>query len=364
MTNLQELRARISELDEQIFRLIAARMKHVKSVGAIKKAEGIPLRDWEVEKQVLERTQATAAELGLPPELAHTFMNTLIAASRTEQERLSYSDYQGDAEEILIIGGLGKMGRWFADFFGNQGHRIEIYDPQADSEQPAIVTRLEDGLERASFALVATPLDVVPQVIERLAELRFSGTIFDIASLKGHLKPAIAMARAVGVSVASCHPMFGPGARTLSDKVVCSCDCGDPAATAKVEAFFRDTAATLVKLSLDEHDRIVSHVLGLSHLINILFTKVLAASGLPHDRLREVASTTFLSQMATTITVIRENPELYYAIQRNNPYTPELYAALKQACGDVTEWVLAGDQEAFVKSMQECKRWVNDDDTH
>jgi chorismate mutase/prephenate dehydrogenase len=362
MSRLQELRARIRELDEQILRMVAARMKHAKTVGAIKKAKGIPLRDWEVEKQVLERCDEAAAELGLAPELAHAVMQTLISASRAEQERLSYSDYPGSAEEILIVGGLGKMGRWFADFFRNQGHRIEIYDTQAEPGQPAVVSRLEDGLGRASFVLIATPLEVVPQSIAELVQLGYRGTIFDIASLKGHLKPAIAAARERGVPTASLHPMFGPGTRTLSDKVVCSCDCGDPEATRKVEAFFRDTAATLVKLSLDEHDHIISHVLGLSHLINILFTKVLQGSGLPYERLREVGSTTFLSQMDTTATVIRESPELYYTIQRHNPYTPELYAALKQAYADLTEWVVSGDRQAFVASMLESRRWVNGDD--
>jgi len=364
MSELQDRRAKIRALDEQILRLIAARTEQAKAVGTIKKSQEIPLRDWEVEKQVLERSAEVASELGLPAELTRTVMQALISASRAEQERTSYSAYRGSAEEILIIGGLGKMGRWFADFFRNQGHRIEIYDTQAGGREPEVVSRLEEGLERASFALIATPLEIVPQSIQRLVELGYRGTVFDIASLKGHLKPAIAAAREKGVSIASLHPMFGPGARTLSDKVVCSCDCGDAQATRKVEGFFRDTAATLVKLSLEEHDWIVSHVLGLSHFINILFTKVLMGSGLPYERLQEVASTTFHSQMATTATVIRENPELYYTIQRHNPYTPELYAALKRGCEELTAWILSGDREAFTASMLEGRRWVNGDDAY
>ena len=176
MSELQQRRAKIRELDEQILRLIAARTEQAKAIGAIKKSQAIPLRDWEVEKQVLERSAEVASELGLPAELTRTVMQALISTSRAAQERTSYSAYQGSAEEILIIGGLGKMGRWFADFFRNQGHRIEIYDTQPGTQQAAVVSRLEEGLERASFALIATPLEVVPQSIARLAELvRASG---------------------------------------------------------------------------------------------------------------------------------------------------------------------------------------------
>ena len=48
MSELQQRRAKIRELDEQILRLIAARTEQAKAIGAIKKSQAIPLRDWEV----------------------------------------------------------------------------------------------------------------------------------------------------------------------------------------------------------------------------------------------------------------------------------------------------------------------------
>ena len=154
--------------------------------------------------------------------------------------------------------------------------------------------------------------------------------------------------------------MFGAGARTLSDKVICLCDCGDPEATRRVRGLFEETAATLVALSLDEHDRIISYVLGLSHLVSIVFAHVLAGSGISYAQLCGVGSTTFLSQMKTTESVARENPDLYYAIQRNNPNTAGVYRAFAAGLEHMTRSVLLEDRDSFVAAMERAKIWLDE----
>ncbi len=360
MTQLEHLRKRIRKIDANLLKLVASRQETAKAIGQQKKQEGIALRDWNVERQVMDRAAQQATELGLPPKSVHDLMQLLITAARDEQERVSYSSYRGTAERILIIGGRGKMGRWFADFFGNQGHSVSIHDPDAGAPESA----LADALDGTSFALISTPLDVVPQVIKQIAAMDYGGIVFDIASLKSHLKPATTRARMANLTLTSIHPMFGPDTRTLSDQVICICDCGDSNATVKVEAFFADTAATLVRLSLDEHDRIVSYVLGLSHLTNLVFTKVLMASGLPFEKINKVGSTTFHSQLVTTATVIRENPDLYYAIQQLNPFSAELRESFQRELATISGWISDDDAQAFRDMMQAGKQWMIANDTN
>ncbi len=389
MSRLDELRARMREIDARILALVADRMETARQIGQEKKAAGIPLRDWNVERQVLDRAADHARRCGLPPGPVRALMRVLIATSRDEQERLSYSDYAGAAEDIAVLGGCGAMGRWFVDFLGNQGHRVHVYDPAVsaagrsggrrsrtsggtdaeagDSSSLAasptasgtrLFARLSDALAGTGFALIATPLDIVPDVIDALTRLRYGGVVFDIASLKDHLRPAIERARAAGVGITSIHPLFGAGARSLSDQVICLCDCGDAEATARVEAFFAETAATLVRLSFERHDRIMSYVLGFSHLINLLFARVLMAGGMSLSELNRVGSTTFHSQMVTTATVIRENPELYYAIQRLNPFSRELHETLRAELETILSWIEHDDHAAFVEMMDAGRRWM------
>ncbi len=372
MSTLEQLRVRIREIDGEILRLIGARLRVAADIGASKRRSGLALRDWDVERHVLERAEQNARLVGVPDSLARAVMLQLIAESRSEQERLHYAGYTGPTEAIAIVGGRGRMGRWLADFLSNQGHAVRVVDaieavaePDSEGAPPAGVrqVREHDGglpaaIDGASVAFIATPLAVVPESIAALAGARFAGVVCDIASLKGHLRDAIGAARAGGARLTSIHPMFGPSARTLSDKVICVCDCGDAEATERVRAFFRGTAATLVDLSLEEHDRIMSAVLGLSHLLNVLFARVLSRSGRTFAQVAGVGSTTFHSQMSTTGTVVAENPDLYFDIQRLNPFTPELYDVLSAELTQLTQAVRGGDRRRFAEIMESGRAWM------
>jgi len=358
MDRLEGLRQRIRRLDAALLALVSERMQLALEIGAAKRAAGIPLRDYAVEKNVLARAATNATDLGLTPELARALTELLIDEACRLQEEQHFSAYQGDAESILILGGEGKMGRWFARFFANQGHRVRVYDPLAGPGEWPRVASLAEGLEGSSLALVATPLGRVAEDLLAIAEHGFAGTVWDVASLKSHLKPALERVRASGIAVTSVHPMFGPGARTLSGRVICLCDCGDPNATAHVEGLFRDTAATLVRLSLDEHDRAAAYVLGLSHLVNMVFAHTLSESAFTRAELDAVGSTTFQAQMGTTASVIAETPDLYYDIQRLNPYSAELYESLQKSLADWTRWVREGDYDAFARGMTQGRAWT------
>lgn len=77
-----------------------------------------------------------------------------------------------------------------------------------------------------------------------------------------------------------------------------------------------------------------------------------------YAELKKVASTTFVSQMGTTTEVITENSDLYYAIQKFNPFKNSLYDRLEQALKYVIESVLKGKKENFIKIMEEGKKWI------
>ncbi len=358
MAELDDLRSRVRQVDDDILRLIGERIQLARDIGRIKKDLGLPLRDWEVERTVLECAAATAANFGVPPSLARSVMQRLISESRIEQERRSFSDYRGAAETIAVIGGQGKIGRWFAEFFTNQGHQVRIHDIVGPQAEPADSPELAATLAGSSFALIATPMESIPQVLDELVAMRYGGVVFDVASLKSHLRPAVVRARDAGIRVTSIHPMFGPNTRTLSDQVVCICDCGDALATQQVRAFFADTAATLVDLSFDEHDRIVSFILGLSHLTSLLFVRVLMRSGKSLDALNRVGSTTFHAQMTTSAPVVGERPELYYAIQGLNPFTPQLYGILSEELQNLMRTVSESDRAGFTELMSAARQWA------
>ncbi len=86
---------------------------------------------------------------------------------------------------------------------------------------------------------------------------------------------------------------------------------------------FAPTMAERVVMGLDEHDRLIAYVLGLSHALNIAFFTALAESGEAAPRLAKLSSTTFDSQLEVASRVAAESPDLYYEIQSLNDYGGE-----------------------------------------
>jgi chorismate mutase/prephenate dehydrogenase len=361
MSRLKQLRTQIEAIDAQLIELIAKRLGLALKVGQHKEKMGVPVRDWSVEKRVIERARRAAQRRNLPTELVRNIMQLLIKESCAFQEGLRDAAYNGDLDRIFIVGGKGRMGRWFARFFHNQGHSVSIYDISGSLPDFPFFQSLRDGIAQASLILLTTPLDETPRVYEELIQLKPSAIICDIASLKSGLLESMTKAKKARLRVASIHPLFGPDTRILSDKVICLLDCGDRTSFSQVRALFQETSATLVELPLERHDIFASYVLGLSHIVNIIFARTLSKSGFPYKTLSEVASTTFVRQIATTISVVAENPFLYYEIQNTNAFTPELYRQLSTTMDEIVDVVLSKKRERFVEIMEKSREYFTDD---
>ena len=134
MKPIELLREQIRDNDLEILKLLAKRQDLALEIGRLKKREGIPLKNWDVEKMVMSRALDEGGRLGLAPDLVSGVMQRLIQESCIRQEELHYSAFEGSLEKILVVGGLGGMGAWFARFFQNQGHRVSIYDTAGKSD--------------------------------------------------------------------------------------------------------------------------------------------------------------------------------------------------------------------------------------
>lgn len=362
MKKIYTLRSRVKNIDRKIITSIQKRLDVTKEIGKQKKRLGIPLQDWSVERDVIENALDTAKRVGLNCEFVKTLMTKIIEQSKLQQERHHYSTYSGNRENILIVGGLGAMGRWFANFFHNQGHSVSICDLRPSGNKGFKYYRdLKFALRGKTFLLISTPLGTVPRIIDMVTDFKYKGVVCDIASIKGHIIPSVKRAIENKIRITSIHPMFGPSCHTLADKVICLCDCGLTTANQMVINFFKDTAVRIVNLSFEEHDKIICYVLGLSHFINILFIKILIDSGYDYTDLKSVASTTFNSQLITTNSVINENPELYYEIQALNPYKDRIFNALKKNLKELITIIQGGKRDFFEAIFKNGRQWLYGD---
>jgi len=330
--NLHELRSALTELDGRLIELVARRQALSEQVAAVKRATGRPTRDFAREREVILRGRSAAERLNVSADLAESLLRQLIQSSLATQEQARVAaQAHGSGKRALVIGGRGKMGGWFADFLASQGFRVGIADPAGPLPEFAYVADWHSDPLDQDLIVLATPLGATAELLLALAKRAPRGLIFDLGSLKTPLRAGLAALSAAGCKVTSLHPMFGPDTELLSGRHVIFIDLGHREALSEAQALFAPTMAERVVMGLDEHDRLIAYVLGLSHALNIAFFTALAESGEAAPRLARLSSTTFDSQLDVASRVASESPELYYEIQSLNEYGGESLRALQQA---------------------------------
>ena len=198
------------------------------------------------------------------------------------------------------------------------------------------------------------------RILRELAMRRPKGVIFDVGSLKSPLRSGLNALKSHGCRVTSLHPMFGPDTELLSGRHVIFVEAGSPEATQAARDLFGSTMVEQVVMSLDDHDRLIAYVLGLSHALNIAFFTALAESGEAAPRLAKLSSTTFDSQLDVASKVAQESPELYFEIQSLNDYGSESLEALAQAVERLRSAVISQDFTAFEALMRRGREYLED----
>jgi chorismate mutase/prephenate dehydrogenase len=232
-----------------------------------------------------------------------------------------------------------------------------VADPKAAAGAERIVDWRASPLDH-DLIVVAAPLGATNTILSELAMRRPPGLVFDLGSLKSPLRAGLEALRAAGIAVTSLHPMFGPDTELLSGRHVIFIDLGHAEALRQARALFAPTMAEQAVMGLDEHDRLIAYVLGLSHALNIAFFTALAESGEAAPRLVQLSSTTFDAQFDIASRVAEESPELYFEIQCLNDFGAESLDALARAVDTVRSAVLAGDQARFTALMRQGHEYV------
>lgn len=357
---LDELRAELGSIDRQIFELVGRRQKLSSEIGNAKREVGRSTRDYQQEKQVIERGRKAAEEIGFSPDLAEQLLVLFIQSSLTVQEKDKVmAEGEGSGKRALVIGGRGKMGGWFVRFLASQGYHVDVADPGGAVAGHAHFADWHDADLQHDVIVVATPLGKSNTILHELAELKPPGLVFDIGSLKSPLRSGLKAVAAAGLKVTSVHPMFGPDTELLSGRHVIFVDLGAQAATDEAKDLFGSTMAIQVSMDLESHDRSIAYVLGLSHALNIAFFTALAESGEAAPKLAEISSTTFDDQLQVASKVASESPSLYFEIQNLNDYGTESLSALLHAVERLRSVVRSGDEAGFAKLMEQGRAYLS-----
>ncbi len=250
---------------------------------------------------------------------------------------------------VGIVGGKGRMGRWFQEFLQKAGLRVLIAD--IDTE-----LRPEDLAKRCQVLILSLPMDVFPRVVEQVGPLVPEECLLtDLCSLKK--LQVECMLEHTRCEVVGTHPLFGPSEDSISGRRVALCPGRGKRWMAWWEGLLRSHGAITHTVSASDHDRIMAWVQALNHFILLTLGMALEEEEVDLNQLIALATPSFERQMHIVSRLCHQDPELYATIQMANPYTEQALSAFTRHGEHLHKIVKEKDREAFVRLFRQVQEF-------
>jgi len=346
---LDRLRKQIDGIDKQLVELLAQRRGVVQKVTEVKQQHELPTFHPAREENLISARRTQATQAGLDPDYVEDLFRTMLRHSRVGQlDTLGRRGVRPGAK-VLVVGGRGQMGRFFAKWFRESDYDVRVMDRD---DWPQIGS-LTQGVE---LCMLAVPIDLTADVAARIApDLPSHCVLTDITSLKR--KPLEAMLRSHRGPVVGLHPLFGPTTTTMDKQIVVV----SPGRHLEQCQWLLDQLTVwgnvLVETPAAEHDEIMGIVQALRHFATFAFGQFLHSRGVPILRTLELSSPIYRLELAMVGRLFAQDPALYAEIIFATPERLALLEDFIQSLQRNLDLVQRGDKAEFMARFRKIAEW-------
>jgi chorismate mutase / prephenate dehydrogenase len=346
---LDELRGQIDRLDGELIELLARRGRIVEQIARFKQEHELPTFHPAREENLISARRETAGRAGVDPDYIEDLYRTVLRHSRMGQLHTLGRRSVRPGAKVLIVGGQGSMGQFFARWFRQSDYEVRILDREDWPKVKALA-------EAVDLCVLAVPIDLTPAVAGQISSYLPRGCVLaDITSLKS--EPLAAMLRAYEGPVVGLHPLFGPLTVTMDKQIVVVSPGRQPEACQWLIEQLTVWGNVLVETSAEEHDEIMGIVQALRHFATFAFGQFLHSKRVPIARTLELSSPIYRLELAMVGRLFAQDPGLYAEIVFA---TPERLKLLKDylVCLDQNRGLIErGDKAEFVAEFRKVAEW-------
>ena len=262
---------------------------------------------------------------------------------------------------ILILGGTGETGSWFARYFKAKGYEVAVWGPscRVDVAERLGVIFAHDVMaeaERSDIVLVSVTIENTVEVIRQVAPAMQPGSlIMDVTSVKSEPVRAMEAFAPAGVEAIGAHPMFGPTMPSMRGQTIILTPVEERTGQwlNEISSLFQSDGAHVEILDSEEHDRIMAVVQALTHFAYIGIGATLQALQFDVENSRRFMSPVYEIMIDFVGRILDQNPELYASIQKN-PQAAAVRQTFLSQCMRLCERADAGDLDGFKQMMRQA----------
>ena len=227
------------------------------------------------------------------------------------------------------IYGLGRFGTFWAGCLAKAGCDV-VADSRSEHPLPEGVRRgTEDEVLNSEYLFFAVSISAFEDVLRRTASRIGRNTVvMDTCSVK--IYPRRWMKEYVSPEnfMIATHPMFGPdsGAHGLKGLpvVMCPVTTTDDDRYRNIKKLFENMELTVLEMSAERHDEEAAYSQGVTHFVG----RTLDAMGMKPT---PIATQGYRSLMTIVEQTCNDPMQLFYDLQRYNPYAKEMRLSLQVA---------------------------------
>lgn len=346
---MENLREEIDSIDTALVALLAQRRQMVERVAQVKREQDLPVSHPAREENLISARRGQAVAAGLDPDYVEDIFRTLLRHSRVDQ--LGTLSRRGvfPGAKVLIIGGLGSMGKFLSRWFAQSDYSVRVLDKDDWENVESLTANID-------LCVLAVPINITPEVARRIGpHLPSTCILADITSLKR--EPMQAMMEAHPGPVVGLHPLFGPSTTTMDRQIVVV----NPGRGHEECQWVLDQLGVwgnvLVRTTPEEHDEVMGIVQALRHFATFAFGQFLHAKKAPILRTLELSSPIYRLELVMVGRLFAQDPSLYAEIIFATPERQRLLRDYVESMVENVKMLEKVDKQAFVARFREIATW-------
>lgn len=349
---LTPIRNEIDQIDQQLIQLFAQRLSLVAEVGKIKQEYGLPIYAPDREAAMLQARREEAEAQGVPADLIEDVLRRVMRESYASENQHGFKTVNPDVKKIVIVGGRGKLGGLFAEYFSRSGYVVERLDKDDWGNAAEI-------LQGADLVVVSVPIVNTLEIIEQLKPYLTEEMILaDLTSVKA--QPLAKMLEVHDGAVVGLHPMFGSDIASMAKQIVVCCHGRESSRYQWLLEQIQIWGARLEVIDAKEHDHSMTYIQALRHFSTFAYGLHLSQQSVKLAQLLALSSPIYRLELAMIGRLFAQDAGLYADIIADKPENMDVIKSLQQSFSEAIAFFENHDKAGFISAFEKVHQWFGD----
>ena len=250
-------------------------------------------------------------------------------------------------KNIGIIGGSGKIGTTFKKAFETVGLNVMVTDDSTKDQENNLINKSE-------WIILCVPIDKTAEVFNSIKNnIRKDQVFSDFTSVKSILGN-----ESYDFEFISCHPLFGP-LNNIEGQNIVTIPVSEGLFYNEVKEVFVKIGLKVTEMkSLEEHDKYMSLIQGMTHFSHVCFTTAMKKLDLDLDKVMEICSPIYQSNISFSSRITGGDENLYTNIIMDNPTNIDVLQMYLDTSNKLLDMVKDLNYEEFKSNFKDNREYL------